>query len=292
MPKASVATPEPPERAAVTQIRVTKMTSPAGVQYEVVTITPAQAKLWLGQNTDNRRLRQAAASRYARDIAAGAWLENGSAVVFSADGTLLDGQHRLEACVASHTPFTSLVVRNVTRTTQNTIDDGSKRTLSDRFTFSGHANASAAAAITRRILLWKANYKTNGGNYQPSTREALDLIDSDPTVHTAVEMAVAMRGSKLLPPSIVGLSWWLFWGVDPDDCQEFWDGLHTGAGLTSESPILVLRNQVIRKAAEPGRIPESVILAWVIKAWNDWRDNKERIRPYNLRPGERFPEPR
>lgn len=269
-----------------------RMVSAAGVEYEVATITPAQAKLWLGQNTDNRRLRQAASGRYARDMAAGAWAENGAAVVFASDGTLLDGQHRLEACVASGVPFVSLVVRNVERSTQNTIDDGAKRTLSDRFTFNGHTNSSTAAAVVRRILLWEAGFKTNTGNYQPSTREALDLIDTDPTVGAAVEMAVALRGGKLLPPSIVGLSWWLFWGIDSDDCQEFWDHLHTGAGLPAESPILILRNQIIRKSGEPGRIPETVILAWVIKAWNDWRDHKSRVRPYSLRPGERFPEPK
>jgi hypothetical protein len=285
MPKASVSALNP--RAA----RPT-MTSPTGVQYEVANVTPAQARLWLGQNTDNRRLRQAAAGRYARDMKAGTWAENGSAVVFAADGTLLDGQHRLEGCVGAGVPFTTLIIRNVERSTQNTIDDGAKRTLSDRFTFSGHTNSSTAAAVVRRILLWDAGFKTNTGQYQPSTREALDIIDRDPTVVAAVEMAVAMRGSKLLPPSIIGLAWWLFWGIDSDDCQEFWDGMHTGAGLDTESPILVLRNQIIRKTGEPGRIPETVILAWVIKAWNDWRDSKVRVRPYYLRPGERFPEPK
>lgn len=285
MPKASVA------RIDARKPRPA-MTSAAGVHYEIVTVTPAQAELWLGKNTDNRRLRQAAASRYARDMAAGAWDENGSTIVFAKDGTLIDGQHRLEACVAAKTPFTTLVVTGVERTTQNSIDDGTKRTLADRFTFNKHANVTAAAAICRRILLWDAGYKTNTGNYQPSTREALDLIDRDPTVITAVECAVGMRGSKLLPPSIVGLSWWLFWGIDADDCQEFWNGVHVGAGLPEESPILVLRNQIIRKSGEPGRIPETVILAWVIKAWNDWRDGRVRVRPYSLRPGEKFPEPK
>lgn len=287
MPEASVAKIDSRKRKARPH-----MASEAGVQYEIVQVAPAQARLWLGRNADNRRIRQAGVGRYARDMAAGAWVENGAAIVFAEDGTLLDGQHRLEACVAAQVPFTTLVVRNVPRVTQNTIDDGAKRTLSDRFKFSGYANETAAAAIARRILLWDAGFKTNTGNYQPTTREALKLVDSDPTVGTAIEMAVAMRGSKLLPPSIIGLSWWLFWGIDSDDCQEFWDGMHSGAGLAAESPILVLRNQIVRKSGEPGRIPETVILAWVIKAWNDWRASKSRVRPYSLRPGERFPEPR
>lgn len=289
MPEASVPKARP---SKVTQIKQTKMTSPAGVEYEVMVVTPAQAELWLTKNVGNRNLRKAAAFRYARDIESGHWTENGTAIVFAKDGTLIDGQHRLEGCVQAGTAFVTLVVRNVERDTQNTLDDGAKRTLADRFTFVGHANATAAAAIARRILLWEAGFQTNTGTYQPSTREAIDLIEKDPTVATAIECAVAMRGSKLLPPSIIGLSWWLFWDIEPDDCQEFWDGLHLGAGLGEDSPILVLRNQIIRKAAEPGRIPETVMLAWVIKAWNDYRDGRVRVRPYNLRAGEKFPEPK
>lgn len=281
--------------AAVTPIKKAKkvaMTSEAGVEYEVVTVTPAQAELWLGRNTDNRSIRKGATGRYSRDIANDAWVENGSAIVFANDGTLLDGQHRLEACVVAGKPFVTLVIRNVQRATQNTIDDGAKRTLSDRFRFSGHTNTATAAAVVRRVLMWQAGYKTNSGVYQPSTQESLNLLDSDPTVVTAVEVAVSMRGSKLLPPSIIGLGWWLFWRIDADDCQEFWDGLHTGAGLSAESPILRLREQLIDKAAEPGRIPETVILAWVIKAWNAWRENYVPKRNYSLKAGERFPEPK
>lgn len=291
MPARSVQNPKPGP-SKVTPIKRTVMTSPTGVEYEVMTVTPAQAELWLAKNVGNRNMRKSAAGRYGRDMEAGAWRENGSAIVFADDGTLIDGQHRLEGCARTGTPFVSLVIRNVTRDTQNTLDDGAKRTLADRFTFIGHTHAAAGAAIARRILLWEAGYQTNTGGYQPSTREAIDLIEKDTTVQTAIECAVAMRGSKLLPPSIIGLAWWLFWDIDPDGCQTFWDGLHIGAGLDEDSPVLVLRNQIIKKAGEPGRIPETVMLAWVIKAWNDFRDERVRIRPYNLRAGEKFPEPK
>lgn len=296
MPRTSLATPEPHEPEKVTPIKRGKkisMTSEAGVQYELVLVTPAQAEMWLAKNTDNRRIRPGAIGRYARDMQAGVWLENGSAIVFAADGTLIDGQHRLEGCVACGEPFMTLVVRNVVRSTQNTIDDGAKRTLADRFSFSGHNNSVAAAAVVRRILMWESGAKTNTGRHQPSTHEALELLDRDPTVATAVEVAVAMRGSRLLPPSIIGLAWWLFWDINPDGCQTFWDGLHTGAGLEVGSPILRLREQIIEKAAEPGRIPETVILAWVILAWNDWRAGRDdRVRAYSLKTGSKFPEPK
>lgn len=294
MPTSSVPKPGPTKVTAIKKpvAANVKMKSAAGVDYELMLVTPAQAEVWLTKNTKNRRQRKAAITRYGRDMTAGRWVENGSAIIFDRAGILQDGQHRLEACIESGVPFITLVVRGVAPLAQNTIDDGAKRTLADRFDFLGKANTTAAAAIVRRILLWDAGFQTNTGTYQPSTQECIELMDSDPTVETAIECAVAMRGSKLLPPSIIGLCWWLFWDIDSDACQEFWDGLHIGAGLKEDSPILVLRNQIIRKAGEPGRIPETVMLAWVIKAWNDWRDERVRVRPYNLRAGEKLPEPK
>lgn len=268
-----------------------QMVSDAGVKYEIVHVTPAQAALWLGKNVANRRLRPAVAERYARDMGAGVWVENGAAVVFATDGTLIDGQHRLQASVDSGAPFVSLVVTNVDKHVQNTIDDGSKRTLADRFTFEGRANASTAAAVVRRVLLWQAGIRTNAGTYQPSTAEALDLLENDSTIGLAVDAAATYRSNKLLPPSIIGLGWWLFWDIDADGCQMFWEGMHTGAGLAEGSPILALRNQIIRRTGEPGRIPETLYLAWVIKAWNVFRKGGTAYH-FRLGAGEKFPEPR
>jgi hypothetical protein len=290
MPEASVPNKRP---AKVTQMRKpVEMKSPSGVTYSLEVITPTMAEQWLAKNVQNRRLRKAVMARYSRDMKSKTWIENGSSIVFDKAGRLSDGQHRLEACVEVGVPFLTLVVRGVAEDAQNTMDDGAKRTLADRFDFLGKSNTSAAASIVRRILLWDAGFQTNTGTYQPTTHEAIELLDSDPTVELAVECAVSMRGAKLLPPSIIGLAWWLFWDIDPDGCQTFWDGIHVGAGLSEDSPVLVLRNQIIRKASEPGRIPETVILAWVIKAWNDFREDRTRVRPYNLRAGEKFPEPR
>lgn len=238
-----------------------RMISDTGVEYEVVNVTPGQAELWLARNTDNRRIRPASVARYARDMLAGRFVENGAGVCFAKDGTLLDGQHRLEAVVQTRAIVPMLIVRNLDRAVQDTIDDGSKRTLGDRFTFNGHQNAAVSAAVTRRVAMWKAGYKHNAGTYQVSTAEALKLVQSDPTMASAIEAAVKYRPGRLLPPTIVGLTWWLFSQVDQEDCAEFWEHLHTGAGLSEGDPIHLVRNQIIRRNAEPGRIPESIYLA-------------------------------
>lgn len=271
------------------------MTSPSGVTYSVELITPEMAAAWLTQNKRNRRQRRAAIDRYARDMQRERWMENGAAISFDTDGRLIDGQHRLEAGVQSAKPFWSLVVTNLPPKAQDTMDDQAKRTMADRMAFHDRDNATISASVTRRILLWQNGHKTNTGSYQPTVAESLVALNSDPTIDIAIRQAVSLRALSPVPPTIIGLTWWLFWQINADDCAEFWTGLHDGANLTPGSPILMVRNQINGdRAKSSGRIPESAHLAYVLKAWNAWRDDRELAPTYRFRlsVGERFPEPK
>lgn len=99
------------------------MTSTSGVTYSIENVTPELAESWLARNTANRRMRRATAEAYARDMESGDWRENGDAICFAVDGTLLDGQHRLTAVVLSGISVPLLIVRDLPRETQDTKDD-------------------------------------------------------------------------------------------------------------------------------------------------------------------------
>lgn len=286
MLKASVAKLPAPEPV--------RMVSSAGIEYSVERVTPHMAEQWLTKNTANRTIRRQVVGKYARDMGTGDFIENGSSVCFAEDGTLLDGQHRLAAIVESQATVWLLVVRNLQMSTQDTMDDLAKRTLGDTFGFHGVAGANSAAAITRRIILWQHGIRTNQGNYQPSKTEALTALREDHTIAIAVDAATKMSSRKLVSPSIIGLTWWLFWQVDEVDGADFWQALHTGTGLVETSPIYIVREQLAQQSAKAERIPETAMLAWVIKAWNHWRSGKD-LSPsykYRLTASEKFPEPR
>lgn len=269
------------------------MTSPSGVRYQLVKISPDMARKMLASNTDNRRFRKATGERYLRDIKAGKWQENGESIKFAKDGTLLDGQHRLWAIAHGGRVVLCLVIRDLPNGAQDTMDDLAKRTLADTFNFHTIANSHSAAAITRRILMWQQGTKTNQGSFQPSKAEALEAFREDPSILVAIEAAVGMKKRRLLPPTIIGLTWWLFWNIDSDDCQAFWAGLHTGEALSSDSPIYIVREQIARHMARDGRVAETALLAWVIKAWNHYRAGKSLSAnyKYTLKTSERIPEP-
>lgn len=275
---------------------VPKMVSASGVVYTVETITPAQAKEWLALNTDNRKFRRPVGEKYARDMGNGKWAENGTTVCFAEDGTLLDGQHRLWGCVKSNRAIISVIVRNLPAETQDTMDDLAKRTLADTFGFHSIQNQHTASAIVRRVLMWENGYRTNRGGYQVTKSESLQAWRTDPTLPVAVEAAIGMKRRKLVPASIVGLTYWIFSNIDADDCEGFWNALHTGESLTADSPIYILREQIARynSRAESGRIAETLVLAWIIKAWNHFRAGKS-LSPsytYSLKSSERMPEPK
>ena len=77
------------------------------------TITPAQAKEYLLLSTRSCYLWKKRVSRMAEDMRSGAWVLGEDPIRFDTEGALVDGQHRLSACVASGVPLTTLVVRGL-----------------------------------------------------------------------------------------------------------------------------------------------------------------------------------
>ena len=77
-------------------------------------ITPEKAREYLGMNTDNyRKLNHLRVITYAADMKSGRWQLNGEGIKFAKNGTLLDGQHRLQAIIKANVPVEMLVIRDV-----------------------------------------------------------------------------------------------------------------------------------------------------------------------------------
>lgn len=80
---------------------------------EVIEITPEVARVYLKQNTNNRNLIKRKLAQYAKDMKEGRWVLNGEPIQFDDSGELINGQHRLNACIRSNSAFTTLVVFGV-----------------------------------------------------------------------------------------------------------------------------------------------------------------------------------
>jgi hypothetical protein len=281
--------------------------------YRVVDVTPALAEKWLNQNTSNRNLRVNAVDAYARDMAAGNWAENGESIKFAKGrvllldgqpplygGALLDGQHRLWAISEANVTIKMLVVTGLKTGAQETMDDGRKRTLADALTLRNEHNAVALASVLRRILMWQRGQRRNTGAYTPTNAECLAFLEQHPETRESADISKSLRASTKLPSSVLGLTHWVFSGIDAGDAEWFFKHLGTGAIADEFHPIITLRKKADDIAEESrrrggGRVPEDVLLAYVIKAWNAYRDGSQlkilRFKPGGANP-EKFPDPK
>lgn len=96
---------------------------------EIVTITPDMAVEFLKRNKENRKIREQTIKTYARDMRHGDWALTHQGIAFNDEGTLVDGQHRLNAIVIANVPVKMMVSYGIEA--HQTIDTQIKRTATD-----------------------------------------------------------------------------------------------------------------------------------------------------------------
>lgn len=242
------------------------------------------------RNNNNRNLSERHVNRLARDMANGVFVYNGDNIRFASDGTLLDGQHRLAAIVKSDVALDLGVVWNLPNSTQDTMDDGRKRTMANVLELSGEGyKAKTVASILRRLVMLERGSLRNTG-FAPTKREMQAYLDAHPDVQDSAAMAEHVRNGQAVrcAASTLGLAHYLFAQKDRAAANEFFTLLRTGAGLEAGNPILVLRNRLSIEGSTRLASEQPEVLAWFIKAWNAWRQGK-RIKILRHKAGEAFP---
>lgn len=268
---------------------------------ELVEVTPELAREWLGYNTHNRNVRMRVVLAYAADMADGNWHWNGESIKFAADGTLLDGQHRLSAIVESGCTVPMLVVRGLKNDAQETVDGGAKRKFSDVLKLRGESVPLVLASIARRVTLWDGgNRWVDGvGRYAPTNAQMIQTIDKYPWLRDIAQPSANISARCGLPGSIIGFCWWLFSMLDDEqvskDVEFFFARLADFQGLVKGDPVYELRKAVENSKNVRGQRSERFLTAITIKAWNAYRDGA-KVGVLTFRPGgekpERFPVPR
>lgn len=269
------------------------------IKTEVVTVTPERAQQLLEQNKNNRRVSAKNLEKVEAIMSRGEWRLNGEAIKISTNGRILDGQHRLMASVNTGTTFQTLIVYGLTDETQETMDSGKSRTLSDILSLRGYKSTHSLAAIVTAIIRSeiygiKAAVSSGTAARPVTNQQAIRRIETEPTVvdlfnHVNGVTRVGLQGK------IAGMLYYKFSEIDSDDAQFFFERLASGAGLERNHPILVLRALLLRIKAEKGAANSTYVTAVTIKAWNKFRAGEEcgqlKFRVGGANP-ESFPEPK
>lgn len=275
------------------------MRYPTGFATQIVDITPQLAGEMLERNTSNRPLNENRAKTYARDMRGGSWQLNGESLKFSRNGLLLDGQHRLRAIQMAERTVPMLVVFGLNDAAQATMDMGAKRSVSDILRMRGVKNYTKASAIAQGDMRWQkfgplAAFQS-GGRLVLTATETVDWYEAH-----AVEIDLAASPSKRLydatnhvvSQTAAGILWLQFHRLDVDDADAFFERLIKGVASDEHDPILVLRNRLMRLAADRDairRLPQYKA-ALIVKAWNLYRTGGT-CETLQWSPSGKFPKP-
>lgn len=261
----------------------------------VVMIGPELAEKMLGRNTHNRPARLAAVAAYAEDMRNGDWRWTGDPIRLGPGGVVLDGQHRLMAIIEAGVTLPFLVLEGLPMEAQENIDVVVPRRFSDVLALRGEANASALAALVRKVHEWERGARGSTGNVKLTHAQGLRVLDAHPELRDIVRSAHAVASTWDLPQSLLGLAWWLFAAIDQEDADHFFARCADGQNMAAGDPIYELRKVVAASREDVrGQRNQRHLLALTVKAWNAYRQGQQvgqlKFRAGGAKP-ERFPEP-
>lgn len=124
------------------------------ITVDVEVVTPELAAEWLTANKRNRKLNNARVQKYVDYISRGQWRDAVADVAFDVAGVLQNGQHTLQACVASDQAIVCTVKRNMPLEGQMITDTGRPRSLSDQLLIEGLSNTNCIATAVKQFPVW------------------------------------------------------------------------------------------------------------------------------------------
>ncbi len=200
----------------------------------------------------------------------GEWVLNGETIKIAENGTLIDGQHRLQAVVDSGVAIETLVMRDMPLAVQDTVDTGRRRRLSDILAIEGESDSHALGAALSMLHRFRSgtgiNYSHAGA---PSPQQALELLEREPTIRDSVREARRVTKHVGGPIGVFAALHHLFLEVDREAAEDFFNRLADGANLSPGDPLLHLRNQLARPRQDRNYAQSpSNIAALTIKAFN------------------------
>lgn len=220
---------------------------PSELRIERTIVTPDIAQAWLSRNEGNRKVKRSHVAKLAREIKAGRFLFNGQPIQFDESGRLINGQHRLLACVEADQHIDVLVVYGLSSQTQATMDvNAVGRTTADILSMSGFHFANNLAAAARTILSEKDGDTRLKASW--TTGDVQELIARHSGLPASVRRAVGARIPKGIPVSGVAAVHYIGSALlkAPLAADEFVNVLSTGVPAYEGCPAHAYREKMLR----------------------------------------------
>jgi hypothetical protein len=244
-------------------------------------LSPQAAALLLkNHNFRNRGLKKHQKAFLQRQIDSDKFVYNGETIIVGDNGQILNGQHRLAACVASGKSIEVLMVFGVPATAFITVDQGARRSGGDVLAIEGHKNCTNLAGTLRQIdnyfkgALGKSHAAgPSGAEGRGDNSFTLELLARYPEAEDSVSKMKAIRIST---PAVACALHYLFCQRSPEQAEEFCDVVLNGFSPDVQYTDVgraagMLREWLTRAALGSKKTPPWVQANIWIKAWNAGR---------------------
>lgn len=254
-------------------------------------ITPEIAREYLKANTANRPMSNVHIERIAQQMAKGQFILNGESIIFSDEGVLMQGQHRLAACIKSNTSFQTVVVRGIPYNAFFTLDSGRARSISDVFAIQGTPDYSKMSSIVNSYIRLHTGINSYTGresmkNLMSTKKDIFDVYQKHIELFTEIKLFSNRCYDKLRllkMAEIGGIMAYLI--IDLKHPQDFVESFFTmlffNSNVSNEA-VNILRTKLINDLASERRMTPKYKLSIIIKCWNAYVENKEvKVLSYN-----------
>lgn len=241
-----------------------------------VNITPEVAAGFLGSSDGNRGIREKTKLQaYIHDMKSGRWVYNGDAIRFTHDGVLIDGHHRLTACVRSGHSFEADIAY-VEKDAVKTIDKGALRSDGDSLVMDYGYDKKTAGVIAASVKQIVSH--DHGTSKWPTPQGTLMHLFTYQKINEWVEKnlnemneAVSFLGelgksnlligsSHILTARLLGAR-----SYGRDVCEEYLRRVLTGYGITPNSTEDHIRTALLQSRMAQRKMPSWVAAATVAK---------------------------
>lgn len=231
------------------------------------TVTPQMAAELLEKNVKNRNVSKRQVAFLKNEILTGRFVFNGESIIIAEDGTLLDGQHRLIAVVEANLPIETVLIRDVPKEAQKTIDVGNSRTAANVMSMEDVKNPTAVATGIRMILTG-FEAKSRGGG-RTSTTEILEAYKREKELISAmIDWTTHLYNvsSKVLSAGR-GMAYLYLFSLEDRLAKHFIKEIYTGHQYGKSNAAILLRNRLINDKLSRNKMTETLKKELIVTAW-------------------------
>lgn len=266
-----------------------------------VTITPEIATELLALNTSNRKVKRERIRLYASSMKRGQWQFTGDSIrIAKTDkgaNVLVDGQHRLMACLEAGVSFETLLIGGLKASVFTVIDRGATRSNGDVLGIAGFKNGNTVGSTVRPVIALEAGLN-------PMMHGTLQLVTGDDILKfceenkTLISWALALgeKGAK----NVGGIksAWGMFAILaakarNKKIVEQFIDETSKGIGFYEGDPRLALRSFMLKTGTSYGATARNYREAGTImRVFNAYIEGRKMaiVRPWGINTTSTFPQ--